>query len=100
MPFATAFRGENHFAPLPVALYGLDLLMSRIAYFILVHALLAAHGRDSDFASRVGSDWKGKVPLIAYSAAIGLAFVHVALSLAIYVAIAAMWFVPDRRFER
>ena len=100
MPFATAFMGENHFAPLPVALYGLDLLMSGIAYFILVHALLAAHGVDSDFASRVGSDWKGKVPLIAYTAAIGLAFVHVALSLAIYVAIAAMWFVPDRRFER
>jgi TMEM175 potassium channel family protein len=100
MPFATAFMGENHFAPLPVALYGLDLLMSGVAYFILVHALLAAHGPDSDFASRVGSDWKGKVPLVAYGAAIGLAFVHVSLSVAIYVAIAAMWFVPDRRFER
>ena len=100
MPFATAFMGENHFAPVPVALYGLDLLMSGVAYFIFVRTLLSSHGRDSDFARRIGSDWKGRIPLVAYAAAIGVAFVHVAISLAIYVVIAAMWIVPDRRFER
>jgi uncharacterized membrane protein len=100
LPFATGFMGENHFAPLPVALYGLDLLMSAVAYFILVHALIASHGRDSDFAARVGPDWKGKVPLVAYTAGIGLAFVQPRISLAIYVGVAAMWLIPDRRFER
>lgn len=100
MPFATGFMGENQFAPLPAALYGLDLLMSAVAYFVLVRALVASHGRDSEFAARVGADWKGKVPLVAYSTAIGLAFVEPAISLAIYVAVAAIWFVPDRRFER
>ena len=99
LPFATGFMGENRFASLPVALYGVDLLMSAVAYFILVHALVASHGRDSDFAARIGPDWKGKIPLIAYTVAIGLAFVQVWLSLAIYVGVAAMWFIPDRRFE-
>jgi uncharacterized membrane protein len=100
MPFATAFMGENHFTSLPVALYGVDLLMSAVAYFLLVRALLASHGRDSEFGSRIGSDWKGKIPLIAYAGAIGLAFLQPAISLVIYVAVAAMWFIPDRRFER
>ena len=100
LPFTTGFMGENHFAPLPVALYGVDLLMCAIAYFILVHALLASHGRDSEFAKRIGSDWKGKIPLVAYSAAIGLAFVQPWISLAIYAGVAAAWFIPDRRFER
>ncbi len=100
MPFATGVMGENHFAPLPVALYGVDLLMSAVAYFVLVHALLGSHGRESDFAARIGSDWKGKVSLAAYAAAVGLAFVHPWISLAIYVGVAAMWFIPDRRFER
>ena len=100
MPFATGFMGENHFAPLPVALYGVDLLMSAVAYFILVQALLRCHGRDSDFAARIGSDFKGKISLVAYAAAIGLAVVHPWIPLAIYVGVAAMWFIPDRRFER
>jgi len=100
MPFATAFMGENHFAPLPVALYGGDLLMSAVAYFILVRALVASHGRDSEFAARIGSDWKGKIPLVAYAAAISLAFTHAWVSLAIYAGVAAMWFIPDRRFDR
>ncbi len=100
MPFATGFMGENHFAALPVALYGFDLLMCAVAYFVLVRALLTAHGRDSDFAARVGSDWKGRIPLGAYTAAIALAFVHPSISLAIYVGVAAAWFIPDRRFER
>jgi hypothetical protein len=74
--------------------------MSAIAYFILVRALIACHGRDSDFATRIGSDWKGKIPLVAYAAAIGLAFVHPSIALAIYVVVAAMWFIPDRRFAQ
>ena len=100
MPFTTGWMGENHFAPLPVAVYGADLLMCAIAYFILVRALIATHGRDSEFAARVGTDWKGKIPLVAYSLAIALAFVSVWISLAIYAGIAAVWFIPDRRFER
>src|SRR5262245_24115222 len=79
MPFATAFMGENHFAPLPVALYGVDLLMSAVAYFLLVRALRACHGRESDFAARIGSDWKGTIPLVGDVAAIGLALVLAAL---------------------
>jgi len=99
MPFATGWMGENHFAPLPVALYGVVLLMAAVAYWILVRALIASHGRDSDFAARIGADWKGKIPLIAYTAAIFLAFVNVWISLALYAGIAALWFIPDRRFE-
>ena len=100
MPFATGWMGENHFAPLPVALYGGVLLMAAIAYYLLVLALVARHGRDSEFAARLGSDWKGKIPLAVYSAGIGLAFVNPWISLALYAAIAALWFIPDRRFER
>ena len=99
MPFTTGWMGENHFAPLPVAVYGFDLLMCAISYFILVRALIATHGHESDFAARVGTDWKGKIPLIAYTLGIVLAFVNVWISIAIYAGIAAMWFIPDRRFE-
>jgi uncharacterized membrane protein len=91
--------GENHFAAWPVAIYGVALLMSAIAYFMLVRALIAGHGRDSEFAARIGSDWKGKIPLVAYSSGVALAFVNPWISLAIYVAVAAAWFIPDRRFE-
>ena len=73
--------------------------MSAIAYFILVRALIVSHGRDSEFASRIGTDWKGKIPLIVYTSAIFLAFVNVWISLAMYAGIAALWFIPDRRFE-
>jgi len=99
MPFTTGWMGENHFAPLPVALYGADLFMCAVAYFILVRALIAVHGSGSEFAARVGTDWKGKVPLAGYAIATALAFVNVWISLAIYAAIAALWFIPDRRFE-
>lgn len=100
MPFATGWMGENHFAPLPVAVYGGVLLMSAIAYFLLVRALIAAHGGNSAFAARVGTDWKGRIPLLVYAAGIGLAFVNPWISIALYAAIAAMWFIPDRRFEK
>ena len=99
MPFTTGWMGENHFAPRPVSLYGVNLLMCAIAYFILVRALIATHGHDSEFAARIGSDWKGKVPLVAYAAGVGLAFVSVWISLALYAGVAAVWLIPDRRFE-
>ena len=100
MPFTTGWMGENHFAPLPVALYGVVLLMAGVAYYLLVRALIACHGAGSEFAARVGSDWKGKIPLVAYSAGIALAFVSPWIALALYAAVAGMWFIPDRRFEK
>lgn len=99
-PFTTGWMGENHFAQLPVALYGVGLLMNGVAYAILVRVLIHDHGRDSDFASRIGSDIKGNVSVGLYLAAIALSFVSVWISLAIYFAVAAIWFIPDRRFAR
>ncbi|MCB1499610.1 MAG: DUF1211 domain-containing protein [Bauldia sp.] len=100
MPFVTGWMGENHFAPIPVALYGIDLLMSGIAYYLLVHALLAVNGQDSALARAIGKDFKGRISVAVYVVAIALAFVRAEISMALYVAVAIMWFVPDRRIER
>ncbi len=100
MPFATGLMGENHFAPVTVALYAVDLAMCAIAYTLLVFALLAEHGRDSDFARAIGSDRKGKISLACYVAAIPLAFVQPLISLVLMAVVAAIWVVPDRRFAR
>ena len=100
MPFATAFMGENHFAPNTVAVYGLALLMCAIAYTILVRALLAIHSGDTAFAKAIGSDVKGKISLAAYIAGIAASFFSGWLALALFVAVAVMWFIPDRRFEK
>jgi uncharacterized membrane protein len=100
MPFTTAWMGENHFAGHTVALYGVDLLMCAIAYFILARQLARADGGNSALATAMGSDWKGRVPLIVYAAGIVIAFFVPVLALACYVAIAVLWFVPDRRMER
>jgi uncharacterized membrane protein len=99
VPFVTGWMDENHFAPITVAAYGLVLLCAGIAYFILTRVLLATHGEDSLLAKRLGSDFKGKISLVLYLAAVGLAFVQTWISLAIYVLVALMWLVPDRRFE-
>ena|SRR5689334_13016723 len=99
IPFVTGWMGENHFAPLPTALYGFVLLMSAVAYTILQTLLIAAHGPASKLASAVGSDWKAKVSLLFYLAAIPLAFLNQWISDALYVAVAMLWFVPDRRIE-
>jgi uncharacterized membrane protein len=99
-PFTTAWMGENHFAKIPVAIYGVGLLMNAIAYSVLVQTLISSHGHDSEFASRIGSDMKGKASLILYISAIGLSFVSEWISLAIFFAVALMWIIPDRRFER
>ncbi|MBK8457108.1 MAG: DUF1211 domain-containing protein [Phyllobacteriaceae bacterium] len=99
-PFATAFMGENHFAAPTVAVYAFDLLMCAVAYTILVMTLLRKHPGDTAFAKAIGSDMKGKASLVAYIAAVIAAFFAPWVSLALVVAVAIMWFIPDRRFER
>jgi len=98
-PFTTAWMGENHFAQTPVAVYGVGLLMNAIAYTILVRTLIKRHGRDSEFAARIGSDAKGIISLVLYVTAVALSFVNPWISLAIYFGVAMIWLVPDRRFE-
>jgi uncharacterized membrane protein len=100
IPFTTGWMDENHFAALPVAAYGGVLLMSGLAYNILTHVLRATHGVDSLLARALGSDRKGTISVVAYVAAVALAFVHAWISLALYVCVALVWLVPDRRFER
>jgi TMEM175 potassium channel family protein len=99
-PFVTAWMGENHFAPWPMALYGVVLLCAAIAYYILTRVLIAHHGRDSTLATALGWDFKGRISPVFYLAAIGLAFVDTRLSGALYVLVAVMWLVPDRRIEK
>src|SRR5213595_1610505 len=98
-PFVTGWMGENHFAPLPTALYGAVLLLSAIAYYILVRVILGAQGPHSKLATAVGSDLKGKLSIAAYVLAIPMAFVNQWISDALYVAVALLWLVPDRRIE-
>jgi len=99
-PFVTAWMGENHFAPWPVALYGVVLLGAGLAYFILARALIALHGRESVIATALGTDFKGRLSLVFYVVAIPLAFVRSWLACALYVLVAVMWLVPDRRIEK
>jgi len=99
-PFVTAWMGENHFAPWPVALYGFVLLFSAIAYFILTKVLLAVHGKDSLLAAALGGDFKGQISLVIYGVAILLSFVATWASCALYVLVAIMWLVPDKRIEK
>ncbi|MGE5172530.1 MAG: TMEM175 family protein [Betaproteobacteria bacterium] len=99
-PFVTAWVGENRFATEPVALYGVVMLGAAIAYFILTRTLIALHGRDSVLASALGKDFKGKVSVVLYVLAIPLAFANAWFSCAIYVAVAIMWLIPDRRIEK
>jgi len=100
IPFVTGWMGENHFAALPVAFYGVVLLFAAIAYFILTRALIAHHGQDSTLATAMGSDLKGKISVLAYAVAIPLAFASTWLSCLLYVLVAIMWLIPDRRIER
>ena len=99
VPFVTAWMGENHFAQWPVALYGVILLLSGIAYSILVRTLLTLHGPESLLANAIGSDFKGKISVVIYAVAIPLSFVNPWIAYGIYVMVAVMWLVPDRRIE-
>jgi uncharacterized membrane protein len=98
-PFTTGWMGENEFAAVPTASYGLVSLMAAISYFILQSAIKAEHGPDSKLAVALGKDAKGKVSPIMYLAAIPLAFVNKWIAFGLYVAVALMWLIPDRRIE-
>jgi len=100
IPFATAWSGENHFAPVPTAVYGMALLMPAIAYYLLQKAIVRLEGAHSTLARALGRDAKGKASPLLYAAAIALAFVNPWISVAIYMAVAVMWFIPDPRIER
>jgi len=99
-PFTTAWVGENHLAPVPAAVYGFVLLMAAIAYYILQRAIIAQQGPGSLLAAAIGKDWKGKISPVLYFIAIPLAFVSPWISSGLYVLVALMWLVPDRRIER
>ena len=99
-PFVTGWMGENHFAAVPMALYGVVLLMAAIAYFVLQRAIIASQGTDSLLAKAVGRDLKGKLSPVFYGTAILAAFLNPWIAGGIYVFVALMWLVPDRRIER
>jgi uncharacterized membrane protein len=100
VPFTTAWMGQNNFAAWPVALYGVDLLLAAVAYFILAHALIALHGPESILAKALGADFKGRVSVVVYLLAIPLAFISSWSACMLYVLVAIMWLVPDRRIEK
>jgi uncharacterized membrane protein len=99
VPFTTGWMGENHFAPLPTAVYGAVLLMAGVAFLILEKAIIRHQGAHSKLKAAVGKDIKGKLSAALYAIAIPLAFVHQLIADAIYVCVALMWLVPDRRIE-
>ena len=99
-PFTTAWIGENHLAATPVAVYGFVLLMAAVAYYILQRAIIVQQGPGSLLAAAVGKDCKGKLSPVFYLAAIPLAYVSPWISTGLYVFVALMWLVPDRRIER
>jgi uncharacterized membrane protein len=100
IPFVTGWMGENHFAALPTAAYGVVMVGAALSYTILQTAILKEEGPSSKLATAVGSDTKGKLSLVMYVAAIPLAFINEFISDALYVAVALMWFLPDRRIEK
>jgi uncharacterized membrane protein len=100
IPFATAWAGENPFEPVPTAVYGVAFLMPGCAYYLLVRAMLRVEGPDSILARAVGRDLKGKGSLVIYATGILLAFVEPRGAIALYVAVALIWLIPDRRIER
>jgi uncharacterized membrane protein len=99
VPFVTSWMGENHAAPLPTALYGVVLLLAAIAYLILQSALVVEHGPDSKLATALGNDAKGKISAMSYVVAIPLAFANRWVSIALYIFVALIWLIPDRRIE-
>ena len=100
VPFTTAWMGENHFAPWPVALYGIVLLGAAMAYLLLERLIIRDQGEDSKLAAAVGNEVKGKISGLLYLAAIPMAFVEPWVSGGLYVTVALLWLVPDRRIER
>ena len=99
-PFVTGWMGENHFAPVPTALYGAALLMAAIAYWVLQLCIIVSQGKDSLLARAVGKDLKGKLSPLIYVIAIIMAFFQPLISQCLYIAVALAWLIPDRRIER
>jgi len=100
VPFVTGWMGEGHFAPKPTAIYGIVLLLSAIAYWILLNTILRAEGPDSLLRRAVGHDWKGKLSPVLYVVAIPTALVQPEIAGALYAIVALIWVIPDRRIER
>jgi uncharacterized membrane protein len=100
VPFATAWMGENHFATVPVAVYGFVLFMAGFSYYLLAQSLIKLHGRNTTIAQAIMDDRKGKLSNIIYAAGILLAFVNQWIAFALYVVVAGMWFIPDKRIEK
>ena len=100
VPFVTNWLGENHISSIPVALYGLVLLMAALAYWVLQHLIIVSQGADSTLAKAVGRDIKGKLSLALYAIAIAVSFYLPWASIGLYVSVALMWIVPDRRIEQ
>jgi uncharacterized membrane protein len=100
VPFVTGWMGENRFAAWPVALYGVVLLFAALAYYVLVRSLIHLHGRNSVLAAAVGKDFKGKISIVIYVTAITAAFLSPWASCGLYVLVAVLWLIPDRRIER
>jgi uncharacterized membrane protein len=99
VPFVTGWMGENHFAPLPTAVYGAVLLLAAVAYYILVRAIIGHQGMNARLAAALGSDFKGKISPVLYAVAIPAAFLAVWIAYGLYIVVAAIWLVPDRRIE-
>ena len=99
VPFVTGWMGHNHFAPVPTAVYGMIMLLAALAYWVLQHTILVQQGPKSLLAKAIGRDLKGKSSPLMYALAIPLAFVNQWFAYALYVAVALIWLVPDRRIE-
>ena len=100
VPFVTGWMGENHFAPVPTAAYGVVMLLAGIAFTILARTIVASQGPESKLRAAIGKDVKGKVSVVLYAVAIPAAFVNEWVADALFVAVALLWLVPDRRIER
>src|SRR5882762_1289019 len=100
IPLVTGWMGENHFAPIPTAVYGIVVLASGIAYIILQTTLVAAHGQNEKLAAAIGADRKSKLSMLLYVLAIPLAFVNQWISVGIFVLVALIWLIPDTRIEK
>ena len=100
VPFVTGWMGENHFSKWPVVLYGIVLFMAGVAYYILARSLVSLHGKDSTIAAAFGKDTKGILSIVTYAVGITLCFIEPWLGFSLYVLVAAIWFIPDRRIER
>ena len=100
IPFVTAWMGENHFERWPVTCYGIVLLMNALAYAFLMIVLIRHHGKDSVLARAVGKDWKGNISIVIYTVAIAISWLNSNISFALYIIVACIWFIPDKRIEK